>query len=367
MSKSDGSRFKAAMRRALANYDDAVVAADGEPQHRRFEEARRTAEEVVRRFPAEADAHHVAALCWYDSPAIPAEQRDAQVLPHLTRALELDPEHRFARACLACQHFDRGRWEQSLASLEVHDHAFFESIGQRWRNLKSDELRLACRLRLSSASVSPADVEVLAGRVLGSEEVDRPVPLELARTVADLLTAGEEVSPGVAGAVAGLIRRAGFEDALRDEYQEIVRRGGDPAGAEHAAGGPPGRRLRPVRWTRRPGKGGGRLTRSNSDTEMAWINAWDELYELTHRFGPCALFLPDGAEVGFDELKSWLQSRAYQGCCVGLRLYRQETRYGPYKGAIGSQIHAKRWLFGEREPAWAEQTDDGHVLQPRVT
>lgn len=236
MKISDRDPFEIALSEALASYDAADAAPDGESQRRLFAEARRAAEALVRRFPEEADAHHHAALCWYDSLSLSARERDAPVIAHLTRALELDPNHHFARAYLAYQNFDCERWEQALAFLEAQDHAFFESRGQHWRNLKSEELSLACRMRLSSASVYRADLAVLVQHILDSEEGERPVPLELARTVAVLLQSGQGLAPGVAGAVAGLIRTMGYEDTLREDYQEIAKHEGGSRARQSSPG-----------------------------------------------------------------------------------------------------------------------------------
>ena len=50
------------------------------------------------------------------------------------------------------------------------------------------------------------------------------------------------------------------------------------------------------------------MKRSNDETEMVWIDAWNELYELTYRFMPYSVFLPDGTKTEFDELQHWLES-----------------------------------------------------------
>lgn len=108
------------------------------------------------------------------------------------------------------------------------------------------------------------------------------------------------------------------------------------------------------------------MTRSNADTEMAWIDAWRELYELTHRLEPHPVLLLDGAEIGFDELQAWLQRSAYEGYCVGLRHYHRRAGSEAHGDPGLYQVHARRWRVGDPEPEWPTPTDDGYVLQPAL-
>ena len=98
--------------------------------------------------------------------------------------------------------------------------------------------------------------------------------------------------------------------------------------------------------------------RSNTATEQAWIDAWNDLYALSQGFGPCAIVLHDGDEYAregdLDACRSWLQSSVYAGFCVGLRRYRRRD------GRV--VIHAKRWAWGGHPAAWEKRTADGFVL-----
>ncbi|MCC6649318.1 MAG: hypothetical protein IT374_27575 [Polyangiaceae bacterium] len=94
--------------------------------------------------------------------------------------------------------------------------------------------------------------------------------------------------------------------------------------------------------------------RSNADTEQCWIDAWSALDALTRGVPGCEIVLPEGASVTVEGCQAWLQSSAYQGCCVALRRYRR--RDGRHR------VCAQRWPYGDPEPAWSAKTDDGYVL-----
>jgi hypothetical protein len=54
---------------------------------------------------------------------------------------------------------------------------------------------------------------------------------------------------------------------------------------------------------------------SNSDIEMRWIDAWNDLFDLVRveeRWHVNCL-LPDGAVVDFERCQEWLQESACQG------------------------------------------------------
>jgi hypothetical protein len=52
---------------------------------------------------------------------------------------------------------------------------------------------------------------------------------------------------------------------------------------------------------------------SNTELEERWINAWNDLFELTRgrREVPCQL--PDDSVVTIETCQAWLQEKAYEG------------------------------------------------------
>jgi hypothetical protein len=62
---------------------------------------------------------------------------------------------------------------------------------------------------------------------------------------------------------------------------------------------------------------------SNADTEMRWIEAWNQAHGIAgdrKHAVPCQL--PDGTVVGFEECLGWLQDSVYDGYLVGVEAGR---------------------------------------------
>ncbi len=55
---------------------------------------------------------------------------------------------------------------------------------------------------------------------------------------------------------------------------------------------------------------------SNTELEMRWIEAWNNLYELIEQRWDVKCLLPDGRVVDTEECLGWLQHSAYQGWYV---------------------------------------------------
>ena len=51
---------------------------------------------------------------------------------------------------------------------------------------------------------------------------------------------------------------------------------------------------------------------SNSEKEMRWIDAWNDLYDLIGTRSNVLCLLPDGQIVDVETCKGWLQSSAYE-------------------------------------------------------
>lgn len=73
---------------------------------------------------------------------------------------------------------------------------------------------------------------------------------------------------------------------------------------------------------------------SNTEIEMRWINAWNDLHELIGNRPNVSCLLPDGRVVDVEECKGWLQESAYEGFEV-----KVEARF--IAGKKG--VKASRW------------------------
>lgn len=73
---------------------------------------------------------------------------------------------------------------------------------------------------------------------------------------------------------------------------------------------------------------------SNTEIEMRWVDAWNDLYELIGSRSNVSCLLPDGRIVDVETCKGWLQESAYQG-------FEVKVEAGFIAGKRG--VHASRW------------------------
>ena len=76
---------------------------------------------------------------------------------------------------------------------------------------------------------------------------------------------------------------------------------------------------------------------SNTELEMRWIDAWNDLYDRLEGRSNAPCLLPDGQIVDVEACKGWLQESAYQD-------YYIKVEAGYVAGKKG--IHASRWRVG---------------------
>ncbi len=55
------------------------------------------------------------------------------------------------------------------------------------------------------------------------------------------------------------------------------------------------------------------MTLSNSEQEMVWVDAWNDLYELIGKFPEGCILLPEFQEATKEEAKGWIQDSVYKG------------------------------------------------------
>lgn len=137
---------------------------------------------LVQQSPDNADFHHLHGLAWYHHPD-KSVARLTSIRAALKRALAIEPRHHFANQYLGYINFDVGDYAAAKTHFDATDHAYFESIDQKWRSLKAIELAFVCQLRLDQ-SVDMEALNRFFASYLAEEGQPIPntvVPLELRR------------------------------------------------------------------------------------------------------------------------------------------------------------------------------------------
>jgi hypothetical protein len=221
--------FDARYDRAIRVLDHTVTIENPARRKAVFDILVREAEQIVALRPEDANANYLAGLCWYDHPES-SQNRSRLVKLYLERAMRLDPGHQFARVFLAYHHYDERRYQESLACLASLDYGAFANLGQSWRNLKSDELKLACRLSLCDDETPLSQMESLAGQIdqlavryASTAPEDAAVPIEIVRSAVIAINTRRrsQTLMRLAAAMARLIEDLGYTESLRAEYATL--------------------------------------------------------------------------------------------------------------------------------------------------
>lgn len=67
---------------------------------------------------------------------------------------------------------------------------------------------------------------------------------------------------------------------------------------------------------------------TNSQLEMRWVDAWNDLFDIVKGRKGINCLLPDGMIVDVEECQSWLQESAYQGYFVRVKAGLVEGKPG---------------------------------------
>jgi hypothetical protein len=79
---------------------------------------------------------------------------------------------------------------------------------------------------------------------------------------------------------------------------------------------------------------------TNAEIEMRWIDAWNDLYDITGNSPIFPCMLDDYTVIDVDTLKGWLQDSVYDGWLIKVE---------------AKMIHGKTVAFGSR---WKEIDED---------
>ncbi len=162
---------------------------------------------------ASADVQHAIGYAWYCHPREDAT-RDKQIVTHLRNALHIDSGHKYAKLYLAHHHFDRAEFAQALGLFCEFGATDFEKIGQGWRDAKTAELILCCKLYLGDIDGVEVSVRDFCESLTRREDGSNPDPAELTASLIALLKRGveppcEAIPPVLkyGGSTAGKTRR----------------------------------------------------------------------------------------------------------------------------------------------------------------
>ena len=145
--------------------------------------AREKARDCLQLHADSAEVNYIAGLVMYHSFCI-EEKYEEQAKGYLEKAIDLNPQHQFARLYLGHLFYDTEAYERALACFETVKEDDFISMSQLWRVLKIHELTLCCKIYLNDPDVTTRSFELLAQEYLGAEEEDVPIPGELVTTLA---------------------------------------------------------------------------------------------------------------------------------------------------------------------------------------
>lgn len=185
---------------ALALYEAAEV----EDSPELWARAANAAANVANAEPDNPEASYLAGLCAYFAE----DARETR--KYLAQTLSLDPSHTFARLYMGHQLFDERRFSEALEEFERIDASAFLAIGQKWRGLKLEELRLCCRLYLNEPALASEVARVIKAYHESPEE-DKPVPAEIVESIGSLDLTARADGLEIGQAVLGLAEAEGMK------------------------------------------------------------------------------------------------------------------------------------------------------------
>jgi hypothetical protein len=139
-----------------------------------------------------ADMQFTLGYAWYMHPGEHLSRAD-RVITHLQNALQIDPNHKYAKLYLAHHLFDCGEYASTLKLLGEFGPTEFDDVGQGWRDSKTAELILCCQLRLCDAQGVKDAVRQFCESLTRLDAGMNPDPRELTDALHVLLGSGKIV------------------------------------------------------------------------------------------------------------------------------------------------------------------------------
>lgn len=201
--------------------DEAQAESDHDIANRTCRDAEQLGLELHAREPADAEHCYAVALTYYHRWDSPLERRKCVEWLHKTE--QLNPAHPWVPLYLGYQFMDDRKYSDAIEQFRRVDQSYFASIEHHWRNIKTDELILVALIRNGSTDVDTMHLVRLVDRYASAEQIDRPIPTEIVKTLALAKNRDHFNTPAhnVASEVCRLIHACGDSNVFPNELAEL--------------------------------------------------------------------------------------------------------------------------------------------------
>ena len=167
----------------------------------------------------DARIFYALGCCWYDMP-YESPERILNVKMWLTRALEMNPSHHFARLYLGHYFFDNREYGIAHELFCKIPYGYFKNYHQEWRDIKRQELVLCCEFYTNTKKITIENMASLQEVYVTTTEEERPVPIEF---IICILWASEKglITKEIFGELIKWLKRLEYIETCFSEIQLI--------------------------------------------------------------------------------------------------------------------------------------------------
>lgn len=201
--------------------DDAQTESDHARANSIYFDAEQLARHLHEAEPNDAEHCYAIALTYYHRWDTQHER--GKCIDWLRKTENLDPTHPWVPLYLGYQFMDDKRYAEAYAEFDRVNQDYFASRELHWRNIKTDELMIVALILGGSSLLDFAMLVHLADRYAEAAAIDRPVPTEIVKALADSRNRERFTVPAerVASEVCRLIRACGDANVFSDELAAL--------------------------------------------------------------------------------------------------------------------------------------------------
>jgi hypothetical protein len=122
--------------------------------------------------------YYLLGYAWYISREESTE-RINNIKNNLLQSIKLNSNYCWSKLYLGHLYFDIESYDNALMEFKSIKFDDFYEVGQKWRVLKIKELILCCKIYLNNGSFDINELLQLINLYVSTNEIDRPVPLEI--------------------------------------------------------------------------------------------------------------------------------------------------------------------------------------------